>query len=183
MPAAFPPRAFPFQLNLFFLEISMSKQNSKDRASLCDFAYSDGRHCRMPRSFRDSKYCLHHERTLRRLREADCTASHVAEPLSRNFISGTSLNQSLARLFSAIADGRVRPKTAAQLISLSKILLRSIPLAKTEFLLAFNNTKAVHRMIRQMYTDTEQPVTISEADNLSSDGHPSLPEDAEEFAH
>ncbi len=159
----------------------MSKPNSKDRASLCDFTYSDGRRCRMPRSFRDAKYCLHHERKFRRLREADCTASHVAEPLSGNFISATSLNQSLARLFSAIADGRVHRKTAAELISVSKILLKTIPLAKTEFVLASNNPKAAHRMIRQMYDGTDQPATVSEGDDLSSQPPPPLPEDPREF--
>jgi len=159
----------------------MTKQLSEDRVSSCAFTYSDGRHCRMPRSFRDDKYCLHHERTMRRLREADSTAANVADPLSRNFVSGTSLNQSLVRLFSAIADGRIPPKTAAQLISLSKLLLKSIPLAKTEFLLAFDNSKAVHRMIRQMYGSTEPPATLSEADDRSSEPPPPLPKDPKEF--
>jgi hypothetical protein len=159
----------------------MTKRLSEDRASSCAFTSSDGRQCRMPRSSRDDKYCLHHERTMRRLLEADFTAANIADPLSRNFISGTSLNQSLARLFSAIADGRIPPKTAAQLISLSKLLLKSIPMAKTEFSLAFNNSKAVHRMIRQMYGNTEQPATLTEADDRSSEPPPPLPDDPREF--
>jgi hypothetical protein len=143
----------------------MSKRSSMDRASSCAFTFSDGRQCRSLRSPSSTMYCLHHERRPRRLRESDSTALNLAETLSAPFVSDTSLNSSLVRLFAAIADGRVTPKTAAQLISLSKILLKTVPRAKTEFLLAFNNTKAVHRLIRQMYTDPQQPGPISEDDN------------------
>ena len=159
----------------------MSKRSSEDRASSCAFTFSDGRQCCSPRSPSSTMYCLPHERRQRRLREADSTALHLAEPLSAPFISDTSLNSSLVRLFAAIADGRVPPKTAAQLISLSKILLRTVPRAKTEFLLAFNNTKAVHRLIRQIYTGAPSPGSISEDDNLSLEDHPSLPEDPQEL--
>ena len=129
----------------------MSANNSKDRASLCAFAYSDGRHCRMLRSSRKSKYCFHHERKVRQLRQADATASDVAGPLSRPFVSGTSLNYSLTRLFSAIADGRVPPKTAVPLINLSKILLKTIPMANREYLQAFQGYDAWDRLVRRMY--------------------------------
>jgi hypothetical protein len=148
----------------------MSANNSKDRASLCAFAYSDGRHRRMLRSSSKSKYCLDHERKLRHLRQADATASEVAAPLSHDFVSGTSLNYSLTRLFSAIADGRVPPKTAIPLINLSKILLKIIPMANREYLLAFRGFDAWDRLVRRMYgyEEPSTPAPDSSADSNSS---------------
>jgi len=147
----FLPRGSSPLIQILFLESSMSANNSEDRASLCAFAYSDGRHCRMLRSSSKSKYCLHHERKLRHLRQADATASDVAAPLSHDFVSGTSLNYSLTRLFSAIADGRVPPKTAIPLINLSKILLKTIPMANREYLMAFRGFHCWDRLVRRMY--------------------------------
>lgn len=133
----------------------MSAKSSKDRASLCAFSYSDGRQCRMLRHSSKSQYCLPHDRKLRHLHEADDTATHVAAPLSQPFISATSLNYSLARLFSAIADGRVPPRTATPLINLSKILLKTVPMANREYLIAFRGFDAWDRLVRQMYGYTE----------------------------
>lgn len=146
----------------------MSSNNSKDRASLCAFAYSDGRHCRMLRSSGKSTYCLHHARKLRHLREADATAGEVAAPLSHDFVSGTSLNYSLTRLFSAIADGRVPPNTAIPLINLSKILLKTIPMANREYLLAFRGFDNWDRLVRHMYGYTEPSPPPSDSTDGSS---------------
>jgi hypothetical protein len=128
----------------------MATQTSEDRAPSCAFTYSDGRQCRMLRRH-NSKFCLYHERKMRHLREADCTAASVAEPLSGNLVSSTALNQSLSRLFCAVADGAIPPKVAAQLISLSKVLAKNIGKADEEFMLAFGTRKYKNRMVRRAY--------------------------------
>jgi len=52
----------------------MSSNNSKDRASLCAFTFSDGRQCRMPRHSKKSQYCFGHERALLDVRSKLATA-------------------------------------------------------------------------------------------------------------
>jgi hypothetical protein len=128
----------------------MSNKTSGTRASSCAYTFSDGRQCRsLPHH--NSKYCLHHDRKLRRLREEESTAAFVAEPLESTFISESSLNSALSRLFSAIIDQRVSHKTAIQLINLSRILYKTIPRANHEFITAFNNREGYERLIRQIY--------------------------------
>ncbi len=161
----------------------MSKPSADDRSSSCTFIFSDGRRCRSLRSPISSLYCLFHERKQQRLREAECTAVNISEPLSSSFISNTSLNTALIRLFTSIADGRIPSKTAAQLISLSKLLIKTISLSKSEFLLAFNNNRPIQRLIRQMYLQ-DKSSGVSHDDNLSpsdSSEASTLPEDPAEF--
>jgi len=111
----------------------MSEQNSKDRASLCDFTWSDGRQCRSLRHSTKSKYCLPHDRELRNLKEADSIAADLVEPISGDFVPATALTHSLARLFQLLAEGRVDPKTATALASVANTLLKSIGKSNEEF--------------------------------------------------
>ena len=105
----------------------MSDTNSEDRASLCDFTWSDGRQCRMLRSSSKSKYCLHHERRLRHFGETEKTASYIAEPITAgDFVPASALTHSLARVFLAVAEGRIEPKRATALARVGATLLRSI---------------------------------------------------------
>jgi hypothetical protein len=138
----------------------MSNKTSGTRASSCAYTFSDGRQCRsLPHH--NSKYCLHHDRKLRRLREEESTAAFVAEPLESTFISESSLNSALSRLFSAIIDQRVSHKTAIQLINLSRILYKTIPRANQEFLMAFKNNQAYERLIREVYGYKESSTSES----------------------
>ena len=114
----------------------MKKQSSEVRTSTCAFVYSDGRQCRsLPRY--KSLYCLHHERKLHHLREADWTTSHISEHVTHNFVSASALNRSLGRLFAAIADGSIPPKAATQLVNLLKSCCRPAmpPLANCSWLI------------------------------------------------
>ena len=111
----------------------MPSFDSNDLASRCTFLYSDGRKCRMLRSSRKSKLCLHHERKLAHLREADDTASHICEPLAGSFVPATALTQSLTRVFRAAAEGRISPKSATALARVASTLLKSIDASSLEF--------------------------------------------------
>ncbi len=111
----------------------MSAHSSKDDPSLCAFTFSDGRQCRMLRSSRTSKYCFHHERKLRHLRESDKTASDIWEPLAGNFVPATALTHSLTRVFRAVAEGRIDPKSATALARVASTLLKSITASSAEF--------------------------------------------------
>jgi len=111
----------------------MSSNNSKDRASLCTFTYSDGRQCRMLRSSRKSKYCFHHERKLRHIEEVDDAAADLFDPISGGFVTATALSQSVSRLFAAVAEGRLDPKQATALARVAEILLKTIYSSTEEF--------------------------------------------------
>jgi len=118
----------------------MSSNDSEDRASLCAFAYSDGRHCRMLRSSSKSKYCLHHDRKLRHLKEADDAAADLFDPISGGFVTATALSQSVSRLFAAVAEGRLDPKQANALARVAEILLKAISSSTGEFRRSFKES-------------------------------------------
>jgi hypothetical protein len=90
----------------------MSKHPSKDRASLCLFACSDGRRCRMPRAA-DPYLCNYHAR-----REAEDFARqkigrNISSAFSGECVSATSLSIARARTLAATAQGQIEPKQAA----------------------------------------------------------------------
>jgi len=174
----------------------MPKPVADHSAATCTFTYRDGRRCRSLRGLR-AEYCFYHQRMQRRLIEADCTAAKVAEPLDSTFVSSSSLNVALTRLFAAIADGLVTPKTADQLINLAKLLYKTIPSANQEFLTAFNDPKAWRRLIRNMYDPQRYPnpgpigaydptdPECTNSNNTNTNNQPkksSLPETGQEFA-
>ena len=133
----------------------MSKPNIPGTAPSCAFRFADGRRCRMLRSDRGT-FCLHHERSVRSLRQRDQVAANVAELMEARIVSPSALNSSLARLFVNIADGAIPLKTAAQLISLSRVMTRTIPMATREFQFAFG-TKNWDHYIREMYGSDDPP--------------------------
>jgi hypothetical protein len=90
----------------------MSKHTSKDRASLCLFAYRDGRRCRMLRAA-DPYLCNYHAR-----REAEDFARqkigrNISSAFSGECVSATSLSIALARTLAATAQGQLKPRQAA----------------------------------------------------------------------
>jgi hypothetical protein len=108
-------------------------RSPEDSAPSCAFTYSDGRRCRMLRASRKSKYCVHHERRLRHLKEADDAAADLFDPISGGFVTATALSQSVARLFAAVAEGRLDPKSANALARVAGILLKIISSSTQEF--------------------------------------------------
>jgi len=130
----------------------MPSNNSKDRASLCNFTFADGRQCRMLRHSKKSRYCYDHERKLRYLREADKTAADLCEPFSGDFVPATALTHSLTRVYRAAAEGRLDSKSASALARVASALLRSIRESNNEF-------KSCYRLgywmqlVREHYTD------------------------------
>lgn len=129
----------------------MSSNDSEDRASLCAFTFADGRRCRLPRPSSNSEYCLHHLRKLRNLHEQDDTARRIARPLVGEVIAPSCLNFAVARLFAAVVEGRISPRTANTLTNLSKVLLKTIPLAQRELLQTTHNPAAWDDVVRQIY--------------------------------
>src|SRR3974377_686590 len=101
--------------------------SSKDSdVSRCAFTSSDGRQCRMLRAYADVQFCPHHRRKLRNFRDSDRLVDDLFAPISRGFITAASLSQSMARLFAAVAAGRIGPKSAVAVTHVADTLLKSI---------------------------------------------------------
>jgi hypothetical protein len=122
----------------------MSTHLSKERSSLCSFSFADGRRCRSPRLPRASKGCPAHPHLcgFHARKEAQALAAQqagrdISSYLSNSYLSACDLSSALGHLFSAVAQGQVKPKTATTLAYLGQTLVQSIPIAQHEYINAF----------------------------------------------
>ena len=116
----------------------MSTNFSIDRSnSLCTFTFVDGRHCRTPRSPSHRHFCTYHARKEYQARAVQKLGNDIAYDLSGETTTANDLTAALRHLFTAVAQGHVKPKTANTLAYLGQTLVQSIQLAKLEFIEAF----------------------------------------------
>src|SRR5712671_2535988 len=147
---------------------SMSTIRSKDRASLCSFTFVDARRCRMPRRAGHPYLCAFHARKEAQALAGQKAAEEIAYHLSGSYVSACDLSSALGRLFSAVAQGQIKPKTASTLAYLGQTLVQTLPLAQHEYINAYG-TNSWRETIR---TSHEQS-----ADHMSPDP-PSPPPDS-----
>ena len=115
----------------------MSSLSPKDRVSLCSFTFSDGRRCRTPRISSHPHYCFYHAQKEARARTAQKLGKDLDYFFSGDYLSACDLSTALGRLFSAVAQGQVKPKTASTLAYLAQSLVQTLPLAKHEYINAY----------------------------------------------
>ena len=116
----------------------MSTIRSKDRASLCSFTFSDSRQCRTPRQA-NHHLCAFHARKEAQAVAGEQAGENIAHCLSGSYVSACSLSAALARLFSAVAQGHLKPKTANTLAYLSQTLAQTLHHAEHEYINAFGS--------------------------------------------
>jgi hypothetical protein len=104
----------------------MSTDSSNDRASLCSFTFTDGRQCRTPRAAHPY-LCVFHARKDAQALAAEAAGKDIAYHLSGAFVSACDLSSALGRLFSAVAQGQIKPKTASTLAYLAQSLVQTCP--------------------------------------------------------
>jgi len=109
----------------------MSTIPSKDRASLCLHAFADGRRCLTPRTSAHPHLCTYHAHKESQTQAAQKVGRHLGTYFSGHYLSACDLSSALGHLFSAAAQGQIKPKTASTLAYLAQILLQSIHLANT----------------------------------------------------
>jgi hypothetical protein len=136
----------------------------KDRSSLCSFSFADGRRCRTPRCSSHLHLCYYHARKEAQVLAAQQMGREIASDLSGSYLSACDLSSALGRLFSAVAQGQVKPKTASTLAYLGQTLLQSIHLAQGEYINAFG-TDSWRRTIRSSFAQSA-PDTDLEPDLL-----------------
>jgi hypothetical protein len=155
----------------------MSTNRSKDRSSLCSFTFADGRQCRTPRAAHPY-LCVFHARKDAQALAAEAAGQDIAYHLSGDYVSACDLNSALGRLFSAVAQGHVKPKTASTLAYLGQTLVQNLHLAQAEYINAFG-TNYWRETIRSSHEQSADHST----DHTSPDPHtepdpPSLPPDS-----
>ena len=138
----------------------MSTNRSKDRSSLCSFMFVDGRHCRIPRQLGHPYLCAFHARKDAQALAGEAAGKDIAYHLSGSFVSACDLSSALGRLFSAVAQGQVKPKTASTLAYLGQTLVQILPLAQDEYINAYDTDtwrETIRTSHEQSAKHTEEP--------------------------
>jgi hypothetical protein len=113
---------------------------SKDRSSLCSFTFVDSRRCRMPRRAGHPYLCAFHARKEAQALAGQKAAEDIAYHLSGGYISACDVSSALGRLFSAVALGQIKPKTASTLAYLAQTIAQNLHLAQDEYINAFGTS-------------------------------------------
>jgi hypothetical protein len=150
----------------------------KDRSGLCSFTFADGRQCRTPRRAGHSHLCFFHARKEAQSLAAEAAGRDISSFLSGSYVSACDLSSALARLFSAVAQGNLKPKTASTLAYLGQTLVQSIQIAEHEYINAFG-TDSWRETVRSSFS----PPDPQEDENLQPDHapHTALPPTSTEF--
>jgi hypothetical protein len=105
--------------------------------SVCSFTFADGRQCRLPRRQDHPYLCLFHAKKEAQILSGEQAGQDIARFLTGNYISACDVAKSLSRLFSAVAQGHIKPKTAATLAYLGQTIVQTLKLAQHEYINAF----------------------------------------------
>jgi len=127
----------------------------KDRSGLCSFTFADGRQCRTPRRAGHSHLCAFHARKEAQSLAAEQAGEDISSFLSGDLMTACDLSSALARLFSAVAKGDIKPKTASTLAYLGQTLIQSIQIAQDEYINAFS-TDSWREAVRSSFAPPDQ---------------------------
>jgi hypothetical protein len=145
---------------------------SKDRSSLCSFSFADGRRCRTPRTPSHPHLCTFHARKEAQARASDQVGREISSYFSGTYLSACDLSSALGHLFSAVAQGHIKPKSASILAYLSQTLVQSIHLAEHEYISAFG-ADSWRRVVRSSFAP---PAAASPDLKLDRAAAPDLPQ-------
>jgi len=150
---------------------------SKDRSSLCSFTFVDGRYCRIPRQAGNPYLCAFHARKEAQSLAGREAGKDIAYHLSGSFVSACDLTSALGRLFSAVAQGHVKPKTASTLAYLGQTLVQILPLAQHEYINAYGTDtwRETIRTSHEQSADHTSPEPSSRHREPEPDPHPTPP--------
>jgi hypothetical protein len=129
----------------------MSIPHSK-LAKLCSFAFVDGRHCRTPRFAGHPRYCWFHAKKDAERRATEEIGYDIGCWLTGDYVSACDLTHALGRVFSNVAQGKIKPRTAATLAYLGQTIAFLIPRAQNEFVQA----RGVQAWINEIRNSSEQ---------------------------
>jgi len=105
----------------------------KDRSGLCAFTFADGRQCRTPRRSGHPHLCAFHAQKEAQSQAAKQAGEDISSFFFGNYLSACDLSAALGRVFSAVAQGHLKPKAATALAYLGQTLNQSVKLAGDEY--------------------------------------------------
>jgi len=129
--------------------------------SVCSFTFADGRQCRLPRRTGHPYLCLFHAKKETQILSGEQAGQDIARFLTGNYISACDVAKSLARLFSAVAQGHIKPKTAATLAYLGQTLVQTLKLAQHEYINAFGTPTWRQTIASSFPPPTGTPISTS----------------------
>ncbi len=160
----------------------MSSLSAKDRVSLCQFTFSDGRRCRTPRTGKNPHFCFDHAQKEARARAAQSLGKDLAYFFSGDYLSACDLSTALGRLIPAVIRGDVKPRVARTIAYMAQTLLQTIHVSQHEYCEAFdtddwrqsirNSVKGNHDYLFPPAPKPEQPATIAPAPEESASPQP-----------
>ncbi len=133
----------------------MSTLRSKDRASLCSFTFADGRQCRTPRFSGHPRLCCLHARKEAQAQAAE-SISDISSLFSGSYLSACDLSSALGQVFTGVAQGSIKRKTAATLAYLGQTMLNSIQVAQHEYINAFGTDDWRDTIRSSFVSDSEE---------------------------
>ena len=142
----------------------MSSNLSKDRASSCLFTFADGRRCRTPRNSAHPHLCTYHARKESQSQAAQNVGRHLGTYFSGHYLSACDLSSALGHLFSAVAQGQIKPKNRLHPSLPGPNPPPSIHLSQHEYINAFG-TDSWRQTIRASFDRPTPPVPQAHLDS------------------
>ena len=124
-------------------------------SSTCSFNFSDGRRCRMLRSPGHPEFCPYHSRKDAQARASQQFGADIAADFAGKYTSACDLNSALRHLFTAVAQGHIKPRTANALGYLAQTMAQNLPLAQQEFTKTFGHSTWAETIASNMYPNME----------------------------
>ena len=143
----------------------MPRTSAELRARMCQFAYSDGRRCRLPRAASGGPYCHSHAAKIHKEREQEFVATLLTQPVAHNAFTSTSLTFMLARLFTLVANGHVSPKTSNALLRITDGLRKTLRNTTQEFLHCYDS-QGLRTLVENLHREHERFLRLAECDSL-----------------
>src|SRR5882762_5558139 len=132
--------------------------------NLCAFTFADGRQCRTPRCSGHLHFCYFHAQKEAESLAAQQVGQDISRFLPTKLLTACDLGAAMSRLFCAVAQGQIKPKVASTLAYLAQTMLQSIPIAKHEYINAFD-TDIWRNAVRVSFRseDTDDPEDSEDA--------------------
>jgi hypothetical protein len=134
----------------------------KDRANLCFFAFADGRQCRMPRRSGHPHLCAFHAEKEAKAQAAKQSGEAISSFFFGDYLSACDLSAALGRVFSAVAQGHLKPKAATALAYLGQTLNQSVKLAQDEYANVFGGNVWRRRVAQCLEPPPPAPQPVSQ---------------------
>jgi len=116
----------------------MPSLSPKDRVSLCQFTFSDGRRCRTPRFGNHPYFCFDHAQKEARANAVESLGKDLAYFFSGDYLSACDLSTALSRLIPAVIRGDIKPKLARTVAYMIQTLMQTIHISQHEYINAFS---------------------------------------------